>query len=127
MTSFALPELCLQISVGRMEYDCIKVKGTMDRSFAPIKIAFHKDCTSQDMLNKAREVVWGESSPSYQYFLADGSGTAIDSSSFDLDLPDGRKETLPWTLNNYLRVSSIKFPSRVRLYCARKLCLGMIM
>jgi hypothetical protein len=32
---------------------------------------------------------------STEYFLADGSGTAIDSCTFDVDLPDGSKDTLP--------------------------------
>ena len=69
--------------------------------------------------------LFGAVKKNYEYFLADGSGIAIDSCSFDLNLPDGSKETLPWTLSNYLRVSNVKYPSRVRLYCVRKLRTGM--
>ena len=98
----------------------------MDRSFASVKLAFHKDCTAVDMLNKCREVVWGETHGcSYNYFLADGSGTSIDSCTFEVDLRDGSKQTLPWTLSNYLRISNTKYPSRLRLYCTRKLCTGI--
>ncbi len=116
--------IILQISIGRMEYDSEKMKGVMDRSFASIKLAFHKDCSAIDMLHKCRETVWGEQK-NYEYFLADGSGTAIDSCSFEVDLPDGTKESLPWTLSNYLRVSNVKYPSRLRLYCVRKLSSGI--
>ena len=114
----------MQISIGRMEYDSEKMRGVMDRSFASIKLAFHKDSSAIDVLNKCRECVWGEEHKNYQYFLADGSGTAIDSCSFDIDHLDGKKESLPWTLSNYIRVSNAKYPSRVRLYCVRKLCSG---
>lgn len=109
-----------------MEYDSSKMKGVMDRSFTCVKLAFHKDCSALDMLNKCQEVVWNKGHKNYQYFLADGSGTAIDSGSFELDLPDGSKESLPWTLSNYLKVSNIRYPSRARLYCVRKLCTGII-
>ena len=115
----------MQISIGRMEYDFEKMRGIMDRSFASIKIAFHNDSASLDVLNKCCETVWGSKKRNYEYFLADGSGIAINSCSFDLNLPDGSKETLPWTLSNYLRVSNVKYPSRVRLYCVRKLRTGM--
>ena len=98
-----------------------KARGIFDRSFTTIKIPFHKDCSSTDMLNKCAECVWEKSAAGdYTYYLADGSGTAIGSSSFIVDQPDGSQQTLPWTLSNYLRVSGIRYPSRLRLYCVRK-------
>jgi hypothetical protein len=104
-----------------MEFDLGKMKGMMDRKFINIKIPFHKDCSGIDMLDKCKEAVWGaEAGKDYEYFLADGSGTTLDTNSFSIDHPNGVKETLPWTLNNYLRVSNIKYPSRLRLYCIRK-------
>ena len=77
--------------------------------------------SSTAMLNKCRENVWGEVAGNYEYFLADGTRTDVASCAFKIDLADGSKETLPWTLSNYLKVSNIKYPSRLRLYCVRKL------
>ena len=103
------------------------MKGVLDKSFTTVKLPFHRDCTAEEMLTKCKENVWSDSTEDYQYYLADGSGTAIDSEKmFKLDLPDGSKESLCWTLNNYLKVSNVKFPSRLRVYCVRKLRIGMI-
>lgn len=74
-------------------------------------LAFYKDSTAVEVLNKCREAVWERSSKNYQYFLADGSGAMIDACSF---------ENAPWTISNYVHVSAAKYPSRVRLYCARR-------
>ena len=104
-----------------MEYDHGKARGILDRTFTPVKLAFHKDCLSTTMLSKCRDCVWGEVSGNFQYFLADGTGAAVSCDSFEIDLADGSKETLPWTLSNYLKVSNIKYASRLRLYCVRKL------
>ena len=104
-----------------MEYDHGKARGILDRTFTPVKLAFHKDCLSTTMLSKCRDCVWGEVSGNFQYFLADGTGAAVGCDSFEIDLADGSKETLPWTLSNYLKVSNIKYASRLRLYCVRKL------
>ena len=109
-----------------MEYDSDKMRGVLDKSFASIKLPFHRDCTAQDMLRKCRENVWpgAKDTGHYRYSLADGSGTCIGDSAFSTDLPDGGKESLPWTLNNYFWVSNIKYASRMRLYCVRTLCTG---
>ena len=106
-----------------MEYDSDRMRGILDKSFPSVKLAFHRDSLAEDILTKCKENVWGEGTDAtnYQYFLADGSGTMISNSSFNVDLPDGSKESLPWTLSNYLRVSNIRFPSRLRLYCMRNL------
>ena len=61
----------------------------------------------------------------YDFYLADGTGTAIGSGTFKIDGTDGSAKTLPWTLNNYMLVSSAKYPSRVRIYCVRKLKSGI--
>ena len=60
------------------------------------------------MLRKCRETVWpgAKDTENYRYSLADGS-------AFSIDLPDGGKDSLPWTHNNYLRVSNIKYASRM--------------
>ena len=61
--------------------------------------------------------VFNNTSEGTTFYLSDGSGHRITDSDFSIDLPDGTKECLPWTLRNYMRVSCVKFPSRTRLYC----------
>lgn len=117
----------LQINIGRMEFDCAKAKGVLDKSFPLIKLPLHKDCSYPDLLSKCVEYVWGEAGgDEYNYYVADGGGTSIGSSTFEVSAPNGDgKHTLPWTLKNYLQVSSVRYPSRLRLYCVRKLKSGM--
>ena len=43
----------------------------------------------------------------YKYNVHDWSGIIIGESPFEVDLPDGGKETLPWTLSNYFQVSNV--------------------
>jgi hypothetical protein len=104
-----------------MEFNANHAKGILDKSYPSVKVPLHKDITSTILLKKCQEVVWGKSPANYTYFMADGSGSAIGSDSFDIEHPNGLKEILPWTLTNYLKVSNIKYPSRLRLYCVRKL------
>ena len=105
-----------------MEYQPDKLRGVLDKSFVSVKVPFHKDCMSKDMLKKCQENVWGTGDDAhYTYLLADGSGTVIGETDFNIDLPSGERETLPWLLANYLRVSNIRYLSRLRLYCMGKL------
>ena len=76
MVSFA--NECI-VSVGGMENDSNEMRGVLDRSFAPIKLPFHRDCTAQDMLRKCRANVWpgAKDTGNYRYSLADGSGLVL--------------------------------------------------
>jgi hypothetical protein len=104
-----------------MEYDPERAKGILDKSFASVKVPIHRDSSAPSMLQKCQDAVWGKSHE-YIYFIADGSGSSIcTSSTFNIELADGSKQELPWTLSNYMKVSNIKYPSRLRLYCVRKL------
>ena len=108
--------------MGRMEFNAEKAKGILDRSFPTVKIPLHKECSYKDLNDKCKQYVWGDSSDAdYKYYMADGTGTGIGSSSFHIDLKDSRKTVLPWTLENYLKVSSVKYVSKLRLYSVRKL------
>ena len=90
-----------------MEFEAGKAKGILDRSFPSVKIPIHKDSSYADLKEKCRECVWGDPSNEYSYYMADGTGTAIGSNSFSIDLEDKTKTVLPWTLNNYIKVSAI--------------------
>lgn len=102
-----------------MVYDSRLQRGVQDRSFTPIKVAFHKDSTHEQMLSKCVESVWKDAPQNSNFFLSDGSGSSITSKNFEIDLADGTKEIVSWSLANYLRVACIRYPSRARLYCVR--------
>ena len=86
-----------------MEFDSEEMRSVLDKSFPSIKLPFHCDCTSKDMLRKCCEHVWpeaGAKDSNYQYSLVDGSGTSTGHSDFNTDLPNGGKETFAQTEDN---------------------------
>ena len=107
----------LQVSVGRMVFNKKLQRGVQDCSFIPIKVAIHRDSSRDHVLAKTVSSVYSDAPSGSLFYLADGSGHTIMDADFTIDYPDGTKESLPWSLRNYLRVSCIKFPSRTRLYC----------
>ena len=104
-----------------MTYNHHLQRGVQDRSFMPKKVPLHKEFVHKEVLDKAVKNVWGETSPGTSFYLADASGALITDGDFEVELTDGSKQELPWTLGNYLIVSSIKYPSRAKLYCVRDL------
>ena len=95
-------------------------RGKVDRTFTLMKVNFDREETYNRMLEKSKRLVWGEFSEGDNYYLADGSGSCIEQSQFEVGTNSGKQEVLPWTLSNYLKVSNIKFPSRARIYCVWK-------
>ena len=121
----------MQIAVGRMTYDKKKLRGVQDRSFVPVKLAFHKEANLKDVLATCKDATWPSHDPhtsrdtvTAKYFLADGSGTKISSrSKLDIGLRGGERTQQPWTISNYLKVCGT-YPSRLRVYCVRIVCEG---
>ena len=37
-----------------------------------------------------------------------------------IDNDDGEEESIPWTLETYIRLSSVRYASKARLYCYKK-------
>ena len=93
----------------------------VDRTFTPSKVAFHRDASHAIVLKKSHRNVWSDCEEDFQFFLADGSGSCIEPKDFETDLEDGKQQVVPWTLDNYLKVSNIRFPSRARLYCVKSI------
>ncbi|XP_064389956.1 uncharacterized protein LOC135337876 isoform X3 [Halichondria panicea] len=121
-TSAVNPQLL--ISVGRMYHDEKLGHGKTDRSFDLMKINFDREERYEKIIEKCKRIVWSDfgANASRQFYLADGSGTCIEQpqSQFEVSRADGQQEVLPWTLENYLKVSNLKFASRARLYCVMK-------
>ena len=105
-----------------MTYNAKEQKGSRDKSFTPIKVAFSKNSSHDQVLTKCVSHTWKQDSvPGLidQFYLSDGSGSAIPNENFEIDLEDGTKETVQWTLQNYFKVSGVRYPSRTRLYCVK--------
>ena len=107
--------------MGRMVYSRHLQRGVHDLSFLTKKIPLHKQFMHKQVLDKAARSVWNDDVISDKLYLSDASGAVIDDARFKLDQPDGTTRELPWTLDNYLRVSALKYPSRTRLYCVKVL------
>ncbi len=52
-----------------------------------------------------------------KFYVTDSNGIKICSGPVvRLDSSDGQEQQLPWTLDTYIRLSSFKYPSKLRLY-----------
>ena len=80
-------------------------RGVQDHSFTPIKVAIHRDSSHEQLLTKS---IFSNTSEGTTFYLSDGSGHRITDSDFSIDLPDGTKECLPWTLCNYILIAGNK-------------------
>ena len=104
-----------------MKYNDKDQRGVLDRSFKPIKLNFHKQSSYETVLEKLKRVAWGTEDKGGAiggtYFLADASGVLIQQKNFEIQGATGKREVLPWTLENYVQVSGLRYPSKTRLYC----------
>ena len=63
-----------------MEFDSEEMRSVLDKSFPSIKLPFHCDCTSKDMLRKSHEHVWpaaGAKDSNYWVWVQDGSQSLL--------------------------------------------------
>ena len=112
-----------QVTIGRMTQSGSS-KTRFDRSFKPVKVPIHCEALYDNILSQCKQVVWSDDKEidTHRFYLADGSGASIYAGgNFELTSPleNGKKEILPWTLQNYLRVSKVAFPSRARIYVVK--------
>ena len=113
-------------SVGRMNYDRKKLRSVQDRSFVPVKLAFHKEASLKDVLATCKDATWpsrdpaaARDPPTAKYYLADGSGAKISSrSKLDIGLRGGERTQQPWTISNYLKVCGT-YHGAAMLCCAQ--------
>jgi len=61
----------------------------------------------EQILSKCVESVWKDAPQKSNFFLSDGSKSSITSKNFEIDLADGTKEIVSWSLANYLQVACI--------------------
>lgn len=102
-----------------MHFDAVQQRGKLDRSWKLTKVSFHRNYSYASVKKRCEEVVWPEGEEGATYYVADGSGISIEREHIEIMSEDGKKNTIAWTLGNYLEVSHIKYPSRTRLYCVK--------
>ena len=65
------------------------------------------------------------SSNEYEYYVSNGRGICISNGdSIRVDNNDGEEECIPWTLQTYIKLSSIRYASKARFYCVKKFVVG---
>ncbi|CAI8021362.1 hypothetical protein GBAR_LOCUS12679, partial [Geodia barretti] len=112
------------IPIGRM-YHCYKrKKWVLDGQYVTQSLVFRKDMNYRRILETCVSVVFPDDdleSSECEYYIANGRGMSIHSGDFiQINNDDGEEECIPWTLEAYIRLSSIRYASKARLYCVKK-------
>lgn len=90
------------------------------KGFQAQNIFFRKDCTYQRMLQRCKEVVYPVSKPDADYYIANANGIAVSGPEGFITLDRdgvGSEQKVPWTLEAYIRLSKLKYPSKAKFYC----------
>ena len=99
-------------------YYCFKRgRGILEKTPAKNTV-FHKECSYKRMLDKCLAVYSEEERNGADFYIADSRGARI-CNSIILDA-NGDDLEVEWTLNKYISLSSMKYPSKARFYCVRK-------
>lgn len=93
------------------------------RGVPPTNINFQLLSTYKHMLERCINLLsyTEEEKKNSEFYLADSKGVPIwtDSNTISLDEESGEKE-IPWTLDNYISTSNVKYRCRVKIYCVSK-------
>jgi len=111
-----------QLSIGKMTHSRKQGRGIMDRSFKPIRMCFRRDCSYERMLEKSKAQLYSIQCQGASYYMADTSGTRVCIDGFIIvDKADGSEQQVPWTVETYIKMSNMKYPSKARFYCVEEL------
>ena len=104
-----------------MTYDCHKGKYVIDKSNST-KVFIHRHARYKCVLERLQGVLFPRESKNlhrYTFALVDTTGNPLCSTKGDMSLQqdDGTEKLVPWTLQTYLSVKNIRFPSKLKLYC----------
>ena len=109
----------MQVTVLGMTYDCHKGKHVINKS-SSTKVFIHRHARYASVLERLQGVLFpGVSKSHYTFALVDTAGNPLCSTEGDMSLQqdDGTEKLVPWTLQTYLSVKNIRFPSKLKLYC----------
>ena len=114
--------LLSQLLIGKMTHSRKQGRGIMDRSFKPIRMCFRRDCSCERMLEKSKAQLYSTQCQGASYYMADTSGTRVCIDGFIIvDKADGSEQQVPWTVETYIKMSNMKYPSKARFYCVEEL------
>ena len=104
-------------------------KGILDKQYVTQSVVFRQNMTYPRVLEKCVSAVFPDDDESDRdscfYYVATGRGIPISSEEFiRVENDDGIEECIPWTLQTYIKLSSIKYASKARFYCVKKYVIG---
>lgn len=115
--------------IGRFPLvQCIIVKKEDEASKLEVEkqknILLRGDCSYKRMLTKCvQEHFSEEDQKKYDFYIADARGAAVwsgDSFAMDLESSGGRTRECEWTLEQYIKLSRMKYPSKARFNCVKR-------
>ena len=105
-------------------------KGILDGQYVTQSVIFRKDMSYSRVLEKCVSVVFPDDidTANCEYYVANGRGMCICSEDIiRVDNADGEEEHIPWTLQTYIKLSTIRYASKARFYCVKKYVEGMLL
>ena len=108
-----------------MMYHCYRRgKGIHVRGGKLKNVLMRTDCTYHRMLTKCvQELFSEEEQESNDFYIADSRGVAIwnaDKIEVDVEGIGQTARECDWTLEKYIKVSGMKFPSKAHFFCVKK-------
>ena len=92
-----------------MKYSSTKNKDTVKKGTCE-RIVFHISCSVLQTCFQMNK----------DYYLADNTGFSLSKDGLlSIDDEDGTEKTIPWILQNYLKVWNIKYASKTKFFCVQ--------
>ena len=90
-------------------------KGVHIRGVNLKNILLRADCTYQRMLFKCVQEIFPDENEQYDFYIADSRGAEVwNGDNIKVDGEDGNVIECQWTLEKYIKLSGLKYPSKAR-------------
>ena len=94
-------------------------------------IFLRKDSTYTRMVEKCAQELYGKEpeQDNCTFYIADSKGIEVWSSDdikVDVEGSGENQESCNWSLEKYIKLSGIKYPSKARFFCVKKTVQGKI-
>lgn len=120
----------MQVVVSKMKYCLKKGKGIPMKPVVSAKVYVHKAASYTSVLKKIREALYGNDASvaddSSNYYLADSMGYPVcNNGKITMQDEDGGEREVSWTIETFMKMSNIKYQSKLKLFCVAKESLGI--
>ena len=87
-----------------------------------MNIIFNRESSHQHMVDRCIELLdyTDKEKKKCKFYMADSKGIPIWTESNTIPIDSGTKETVPWTLSNFISYSNFKYPSKAKFYCVKQ-------